>query len=689
MNSSKRPSVFRPDIQGLRAIAVSLVVIYHLLPARLTGGFVGVDVFFVISGFLITSHLMKSPPQKPAEFGRFWVRRIKRLLPASVLVLVTTIAAIRILAPEAFWRDNLSQALASVFYGQNWMLIATSVDYLAEDSAPTAMQHFWSLAVEEQFYLFWPLCIGALFWIAFKVKQNPQRMVFWGVTAIVVVSAAYSVYLTSVEPGVAYFSTFTRAWELALGGIVALVPKPSARFSQSVNSSIVSWLGLAGVIGTGLLFTADTPFPSLYAAIPTVGTGLVIWAAANGKSSPFRVLSSKPSMFIGDHSYSIYLWHWPLIVIVPFVSGALGALDLVAITIATVLLSMLTKKYVEDGFRRTLDVSRIITPVRFMMAGMAVVSLVAGSMLMNLNDRENAAELALQQAMTTGGPCFGGAALGELEDACKYNPGAELLLSPALAKTDKSDAYADGCWSSEPFDSKPICTYGSGKIKVALVGNSHAGHWLPALQQMAEAKDWTITTFLVSRCNPTDAELLFDAQIKSEGCLNYGKWVQEQTGEGQYDLIITSERQSVPVVGQTFASTEPAAIAGYRSYLESWTDQSTPILIIRDTPYPGNTVKNIPDCVSGADDANADCSGTRESWKWMDPLASAAREIKSKNIHVLDPTEYFCPTDACPAVIGETVVYFDSSHITATYARSLAPVLSKDIDAGVRSMTGK
>lgn len=664
-----------------------MVVIYHLLPERLTGGFVGVDVFFVISGFLITSHLIKSPPRKPAEFAQFWIRRIKRLLPASILVLLSTIAAVRFLAPEAFWRDNLGQALASAFYGQNWMLIATSVDYLAEDNAATAVQHFWSLSVEEQFYLFWPLCIGALWWLAVRTKLQPQRLLFWGVAGIVVASGIYSIHLTAVEPGVAYFSTFTRAWELALGGIVALVPRPTARFSGSLAAGAVSWIGVAAVVGAGVSFTGATPFPSLYAAIPTVGTAVVIWMAATGSLSPFRMLASKPAMFLGDHSYSIYLWHWPLIVIVPFVSGALGALDLVGITIATVLLSMVTKKYVEDGFRKTLDVSKIITPVRFMVAGMAVVSFLAGSLLMDLTERENSSVVALEQALASGDPCVGGAALGELDGSCRYDPDAELLLSPALAKTDKSAAYADGCWSGEPFDKKPTCSYGSGKTKVALVGNSHAGHWLPALQQMADARDWTITTYLVSRCNPTDAVLKFDAEIKSAGCHEYGSWVQEQTGDGQYDLIITSERQSVPVEGETFKSTEKAAIAGYRSYLESWSDHGTPILIIRDTPYPGNTLKNIPDCVSVAKDANAECSGTRDSWTWMDPLASAAQEMDRTNVRVLDPTEYFCPTDVCPAVIGDTIVYFDASHITATYAQSLAPLLSKDIDEGLEAVS--
>lgn len=686
MKKTKFASGFRQDIQGLRAIAVGLVVLYHLFPSQVTGGFVGVDVFFVISGFLITSHLVKHPPRRPRDFGQFWLRRIKRLLPASILVLLATVIGIRMLAPESFWRDNVLQAIASAFYGENWMLIATSVDYLAEDNAPTAVQHFWSLAVEEQFYFFWPLIIAGLWWLAVRKNFAEKQVVFWGISAIALVSVAYSVYLTSVEPGIAYFSTFTRAWELAIGGVIALTPKPSVSFSSSTAAAVISWIGVAAMVVAGLEYTAETPFPSFYAALPVLGTAAVIWVAASGPGSPMALLSSKPFQFLGGHSYSIYLWHWPLIVLMPFVSGSLGALDLLSIAVLTILLSMVTKKFVEDDFRKTLDSSNRITPLRFLAAGTAVVTLLAGSIAWDANARDEQASREMQQAVADAGPCFGGAALDELDGACKYDPGKDLVLSPALAKNDKSDAYQDACWSDEPFEQRPTCTYGTGKTKVALVGNSHAGHWLPALQQMAESKDWTITTFLVSRCNPTDARLKFDAEVKSEGCYEYGRWVQEQTARGDFDLIITSERQSVPVVGKTFENTSAAAVAGYKSYLRRWAERGTPIVVIRDIPYPGNTVKNIPDCVAVAKNANAECSGTVDTWRWMDPLAEAANSLDDSGISVVDPTKYFCPDGHCPAVIGETIVYFDSSHITATYAKSLTPLLSHDISRNLEKM---
>lgn len=686
MSTAKRTN-FRLDIQGLRAIAVGLVVIYHLLPQSITGGFIGVDVFFVISGYLITSHLIKHPPRKPADFGNFWLRRIKRLIPASMLVLFTTVIAVRILTPESFWRDNTLQAIASAFYSQNWFLLATSVDYLAEDNAPTAVQHYWSLAVEEQFYLLWPLCIAALWWFAVRKKLIPKRFVLVGVSLIVALSCAYSIYLTSVEPGVAYFSTFTRAWELAMGALVALVPAPRDRFSSSPAGAAVAWIGLAGIMGAGIAYDSATPFPGYHAALPVMGTALLIWIAATSRFSPTAMLGSRPFQFLGDHSYSIYLWHWPIIVLLPFVSGPLGAMDLVAAALATLLLSMLTKKYVEDAFRRTLDVSRLVTPLRFLVAATACVALAAAGVAGEAQKREETASVSLEAALNGEVPCFGAAVLSDKSGECQDKEDQELILSPALAKADKSAAYADDCWSNAPFEEKPTCTYGTGKKQVALVGNSHAGHWLPALEKMAAEKDWTITTFLVSRCNPTAATLKFDAENKSQGCADYGKWVLDQTAQGQFDLIVTSERQSVPVAGHSMSTTKAPARDGYEKYLDQWTAADTPIVVIRDTPYPGATLQNIPDCVATARDANAQCSGSSDKWEWMDPLADEAKQGAHDNVAVIDPTKYFCQDGTCPAVIGGVVVYFDASHITATYAETLTPLLEKDFDKALQRIT--
>ncbi|MBV1780792.1 acyltransferase [Paeniglutamicibacter sp. ABSL32-1] len=671
---------FRGDIQGLRAIAVSLVVVYHLWPQRLTGGFIGVDVFFVISGFLITSHLMKRPPKSWSDLVAFWMRRVKRLLPASFLVLGATLAAIPLFAPVTVWKDWASQIVASTFYVQNWRLASTSVDYLAADNAVSAVQHFWSLSVEEQFYLFWPVIIAALVALAVMLRKNTGVVVATGIALIVVASLVFSSISTVTDPGIAYFSTITRAWELAVGALAAVLPAASTMLRRSRFNAFLAWIGLLAIAYAGVTYSGATPFPGYAAALPVLGTALVIWANASHAHSPNGLLGHSVSRFLGDHSYSIYLWHWPLIVFLPFYSGELGLLDKAAILAATIVLSMITKRYVEDRFRARLDTGRILTGGRFLLAGTVILGLL-GAVMVNAgsSNEETGDKLAteIQRVQAeVGVECFGAAAM---VNSCANTGASPMVPSPAAAKNDKSQAYADDCWSNGDYSERPVCTYGDGKIQVALTGNSHAGQWLPALTEIADRRGWTITTYIASICAPSDAPIALDSQAKADGCLEYGRWVKEQTAGGKFDLIITSNRQGLPVQGYEMKNTEKPAKAGYASYLADWESAKAPIVVIRDSPYPGNTVKNVPDCLATSKAAMNDCSGTPKSWKSLDPLASAAEESDFPYVSTLDMTEYFCNEDTCPAVIGSVVPYFDASHLTATFARSITDPLEKRI----------
>lgn len=223
---------FRADIQALRAIAVAGVVLYHLWPHRLPGGFVGVDVFFVISGYLITSHLLKRPPRTPREVAEFWARRVKRLLPASLLVLTVTALVSFKLAPVSTWQDTGKQIVASALYVQNWILSFDSVDYLAADNAPTAVQHFWSLSVEEQFYFFWPILIGLLALFVAKSRSRTKVTYLVGIGLVTGASLVYSIWMSIHEPAQAYFVTPVRLWELSAGGLVAVLFGEDARRRQ-------------------------------------------------------------------------------------------------------------------------------------------------------------------------------------------------------------------------------------------------------------------------------------------------------------------------------------------------------------------------------------------------------------------------------------------------------------------------
>ncbi|MFC6344189.1 acyltransferase family protein, partial [Nocardioides hankookensis] len=395
----------RTDIQGLRAIAVALVVVYHLAPTTLTGGFVGVDVFFVVSGFLITSHLLLRRPSRPRHLLEFWGRRIRRLLPASLLVLLLTLVATRLVAPVTQWDVTARQSAAAATYWVNWLLASDSVDYLAAAAAPSPVQHFWSLSVEEQFYLGWPvlvLLLGQLAVITRVAGSLPRLrlLVLAGLGLVVALSLAWSVHLTDTDPARAYFVTTTRIWELGLGGLVAgfvVLREPPGRRLPPPVAAGAAWLGVAAIVTSGVAYSGATPFPGWQALVPVGGTALVLGAAAGTQIwSPGRILALPPLQWLGDISYSVYLWHWPLIVLVPGVSGDhLGALDKTAIVVATLVLAALTKRYVEDAFRTPAWSRRLARTYVLGAAAMAVVLAASALLVVNLHAREDAARRAL------------------------------------------------------------------------------------------------------------------------------------------------------------------------------------------------------------------------------------------------------------------------------------------------------
>jgi peptidoglycan/LPS O-acetylase OafA/YrhL len=709
---------FRPDIQGLRAVAVVLVLAYHLWPGSVTGGFVGVDVFFVISGFLITAHLLQHPPTGAGDLLAFWGRRIRRLLPAAFLVLAVTAVASWVLAPDTRWAANAGQIVASALYVQNWVLASNSVDYLAAAEAPTPVQHYWSLSVEEQFYLVWPILILGLFWFTRWTRLDARAVTRLTMLAVIAASLLVSITATATEPASAYFITPTRVWELAAGGLVATLPSLEAFQVSRRAVDGLAWTGLAMLLAAGVLFSGTTPFPGVAAVLPVAGTALVIFAAARGTASPTRLLRTRPIQHLGDTSYSIYLWHWPLIMLWPYAFGAITPVASLLILGVTLGLATITKIFVEDAFRFAPSFQPLVPTFRFAVVGMLLVSLLGGALLVDAQLRVNAAiaseqDLANQLAGelsngplpgttiapgttlapgSTGAPpgptagivsCVGAAAIVRGFVSCPQDPASRMVPDPVVASTDRSDAYRDGCWIYAPFAKLTTCKYGHGSVRIALVGNSHAGQWLPTLEVLAKVRGWTITTFLASQCNATDAKLEFYAAAKTAGCLAYGQWVLNQTRGKAFDLVVTSERQSVTTQGDSWPATNATAVAGYTSYLRQWSDAGTNVLVLQDTPYPGRTLQSVPDCLAQHPTDHPACAGTPDTWRWVDPLYTAATSLGLPGISTMAVYPYLCTATVCPAVIGSVVAYFDASHMTATYARSLAPFVDSTIEAAL------
>ncbi|TDD98819.1 acyltransferase family protein, partial [Jiangella asiatica] len=347
---AERREGFRADIEGLRAVAVGLVLAYHAGLPWVPGGFVGVDVFFVISGFLITGLIVREVETTGRlRLARFYARRIRRLLPATAVVLAATAALTVAVLPPVRWAQTAGDIAAAAGYVVNWRLAGDAVDYLSADAPPSPVQHFWSLAVEEQFYLAWPLLIIAVVWAhrRFGRRSSPRRALVAGLAVIAVPSLAWSVHLTATSPGQAYFVSTTRAWELAIGAALALAATRLARLPHR-SATVAAWAGLGAIAVAALTYDATTAFPGHTALLPTLGAAAVIAAGTTThRTSPGALLGTAPMRFIGGLSYSLYLWHWPLLMAATAGWGGLSTAQGLLVVTASIVPAWLTHRLVE------------------------------------------------------------------------------------------------------------------------------------------------------------------------------------------------------------------------------------------------------------------------------------------------------------------------------------------------------
>lgn len=673
----------RVDIQGLRAVAVLLVVAFHYFPARLPGGYVGVDVFLVISGFLITTHLLDVRPKSARDVVRFWAKRIRRLLPASLLVIAVTVVAGLLILPASRFTDLGRDAVASALYFVNWTLASSSVDYFGSAASPSPLQHYWSLSVEEQFYLIWPILLVVVFSVIARFGPVRQRwMLVAALSVFVSLSLVVSVIWTILQPSFAYFATPTRLWELGAGGLLAVVAHGRRSSMPDGIRAALAWVGLALIVVSALVYSTATPFPGFFAVLPVAGAVLFLAASSSkGVVSPSTLLGWRPVQHLGDVSYSLYLWHWPLIVLVPIVFGELSTLWKLALVLLAMGLATATKVLVEDPPRRSVALSRSLP--RTFAAALVATTLVVGISLVPIAQvaqlAQASADEARESAVQNAG-CFGAAALAH--DECDVS-GSGIVPSPAVAIDDKSDAYKDECIAVAPFPAVTTCAYGDpmSSVRIALVGNSHAAQWLPTLQEIVDERGYELTTFIASRCRPTTIDIIFTTEAETQGCRAWGEEVVDATSTGDFDLIVFANASVAAVEVGPPESAFQHEIDGYLGPLAAWAEADQRVLVLRDTPIPN---VDIPACVGANLDSPTTCDGDRETWLLPDPAVAATAAINSPLVTSLDLSEYFCEATNCPAVVGGVLVYFDNLHVTATYATTLAPYLGRGVDAALR-----
>jgi peptidoglycan/LPS O-acetylase OafA/YrhL len=651
---------FRADIQGIRAVAVGLVVLYHAGVPWMSGGYVGVDVFFVVSGFLITGHLVAELDRTgTVRLGAFYARRIRRLLPASALVLAVTIVAAKVFVPPLGLRDVSRDALGAATYLSNILFARTGTNYLAND-APSLVQHYWSLAVEEQFYLLWP----ALILLAGRHRLHAKR----GVTvAILVVSAmSFAVCVrwtgTAMQPW-AYFTLPSRAWELGCGAILALVARPAARRLGPSVRSLLAWCGLAAVVVAAIRFGPTTSFPGTAATVPVLGTvALILGGTGTGVTGPVRLLRRRPLQFVGDISYPLYLWHWPLLVLPTlYRADPLSAQDAFALVVLAVGLATLTHRFVERPVARATH--RVANGPTFVGAlGVTTVSVVA------------ALAVGVLPHLSSGPPVAGWPAAAAPADVPVPDtvPGN---LAPSLvgATNDVPSVYADGCHADYSEVIPAPCSFGdpAADRTIVLFGDSHAAQWFPALRTIVETDRARLVVFTKSSCPSVsvDVRLTTASGRAYTECTRWRAAAIEQIGALRPAVVVIANYRRVDL--STPAADEAAVWAAGLGRTLAALPPGVGV-VLSDTP----TFQVAPAiCLSAHLGSVASCGApTGEVVDRAHDALERATTLGAGD-RFIDTSAWTCPGAECEPIRGNVLLYRDRHHLTTHAADALAPTL--------------
>ncbi|WPF82464.1 acyltransferase family protein [Sanguibacter sp. 4.1] len=662
-----RRTAFLPEIQALRALAVTAVVVYHLWPQVLPAGFTGVDVFFVISGFLITSHMI-SERERTGRFRlvAFFARRVRRILPAATTVILVTGLVSVLVLPELRWADLTRHGTASLVYLQNWVLAADAVDYLTEGSGASPFRHFWSLSVEEQFYIVWPL----LFLLVSAGAWSHRRRRAAVVLILGVLSAAslwVSVSMTSAGDPTAYFVSQSRFWELGMGGLLAAAARPTLRPRVA---AVVGTSGTA-VIVAGMFLVSAGSFPGVAALVPTTGAVLVIWSARSTQSTYLRTMASAaPVQWLGGISYSLYLWHWPLLVWAPYVvPGAPRLIQDTGVLAASLVLATLSRRLVETPFQRTVAPK---APPGAVVAFALVTTLVSVAVLQvpaaAAGRRADERDTATAAMIADPPPGLGAGSVSEGSYSAFVAGYPVVLPAPQDARSELPEGADGRCKSAMDSATTPRCTFGDdAETTIALVGDSHMEQYLPAFQVIADQHDVRVLTYFHSSCPFSQAQRASDAE-RDGACLKANDETLASLLAEDVDLVVTSNRTQVAFVD---SAEVPGPVEGFVRAWDSLRSAGLPVVVLADNPLmlPDDATS---ECVLEHLDGPEACERSRAEAMPTDHQIAAAHLA---DVDLVDTAPWFCTSDTCPAVVGSVLVYRDEQHLTPAYTRTLVPRL--------------
>lgn len=672
-------SRFRPDIEGLRALAVGLVLFHHAELRWVSGGFIGVDVFFVISGFLITGLLVREVERTGRiALSSFYARRIRRLLPAAALVLVAATVLTWWLLPITQRRVFGGDIVSAAFYVLNWRLANRSVDYLAEGVDPSPVQHYWSLAVEEQFYIIWPLLMVFALVLVRRLRLPLRPTLGVGIALVIVPSLVWSIYATSSSPASAFFLTTTRLWELGIGAAVAVSTPLWTRLNHKV-AAVLALVGFATIVGSALAITPSDAWPGSLALAPVLGTAAVIAAGvATTRTLVARGLGLRAMVWVGGLSYSIYLWHWLFIVGGGAYFGTLGARRGVLLTLASLVPAWLCHRLIENPVRFAPSLARSPRLALSVGANLSLVAAIAGLTLV-IPETVPAASPGSQspkgvQAILD--DPNGGKDFWSVDTAESIQP------DPNVATEDLPEPYGSDCVVNLEGAELRVCEYAAlnSDTTVALAGDSKALQWFSALEQISVENGWRLILLNKSACALSDALLKKD-DGPNESCAAWNEQAQRYLAENPPDLLLTSSRASKAYEAGTEKVSSEGLADGLTAAWQELQRAGIPVINILDNPAPADEVY---ECVAKNRDALSSCS-----FEGATASAAVQRAAADRlgNVGLVDLSPYLCPGGHCPAVIGDMLVYRQGSHITDTYARSLQHVIAHSIGSAAEQTT--
>lgn len=646
---------YRPEIEGLRAIAALLVAVYHIWMMRVSGG---VDVFFVVSGFLITTSLLSGYARNGyIKFGKFILGLLRRLLPSALTVMIFITIGSFFILPDIRFTATIKEIAASLLYFENWQLAITGTDYLDQNNPQSPVQHFWAMSIQGQFYVIWFVIVSLAILISKKLNISLKKVFTAVLLILFTISLIYSIYITSMNQPWAYFDTGARVFEFAVGGLLMIYI-----FNLNIHryvSFILGWIGLAVLLLTGILLDVQGTFPGLIALIPISAAVLILLAGQNpSRFGVEKLLSTRPLKFLGSLSYGIYLWHWPILIFYYeiFDTSSVSLLHGIIIIVISILLSYITTNTVEK------PIINYINKNNFSIRGFRPIIGLASILIIGLGSwyyytNSQASSLSINNEDYPG--VMVNAASYDSENFEKKEP----VPSLATILEDKTEAYE--CQVSPQSSAVEVCDYGKTKnydYTVAVVGGSKSTHWISPMQDIAEEENMRLINITKAGCRFTT-----DTENYTEQCIEWNRNVIDEIVNEDVDLVITladiaySSLYDVP--------------AGFIEQFNKLDEVNIDVLALRDTPYFKGSV---PECIAQHGENSTECKIVKAD-VYNTPSAWERLENKPDNVFYADYSDYFCGEKYCDPVVGNVIGYFDHDHMTETFSKTFKPLLQRDV----------